>query len=85
MVSLALVIIITCIGTAAAWAQTTCQTVGTTTFCNGPDGSNSTGQKVGDFTYWNGTTRVPDPDGAGTRSVPHNQTCQTIGNVRYCN
>jgi hypothetical protein len=84
MLKLAITIALACVSSAAL-AQTTCQTVGGTTFCNGPNGSNYTGQRVGSTDFWSGTTRVPDPDGFGTRSVPLNRTCQRVGSTTFCN
>lgn len=59
-----------------AHAQTTCQTYGNQTYCNGPGGSSSTAQTYGDQTFIHQT----DPSGR-QRSV----TCQTYGNQTFCN
>jgi hypothetical protein len=67
-----------------AWAQTTCQQIGNQTFCNGPNGSTMTGQRIGTQEFWSGSLGVPSSNG-GTRSVPFNQHCQQIGNQTFCN
>jgi hypothetical protein len=80
MLKLAITITLACVSSAAL-AQTTCQTIGSQTFCNGPNGSNMTGQRIGNFDFYNGTAR--DPNTGQTRTF--NQTCQWIGNMRVCN
>jgi hypothetical protein len=60
----------------AATAQTTCQTYGNQTYCNGPGRSGVTTQTYGNQTFIQQT----DPSGR-QRSV----TCQTYGNQTYCN
>lgn len=60
----------------AATAQTTCQTYGNQTYCNGPGGGSATSQTYGNQTYIQQT----DPSG-NQRSV----TCQTYGNQTFCN
>jgi hypothetical protein len=65
----------------AAMAGSTCQVIGNQTFCTGDNGGSVTGQRIGDFDFYNGTTR--DPNTGQTRTF--NQTCQWVGNMRVCN
>ena len=78
---LAAIILITSTGMALAQ---TCQTIGGMTYCNSNDGSNYTGQHIGNMDYWNGTQKVPEGYG-GTANVPYQKTCQHIGTMTYCN
>ena len=70
---------------APAFAQT-CNQIGSSVQCDGPEGS-YTGNRIGDdTTIWGGTTRVPDFDShGGYRDEPLQKTCNRIGTSVVCN
>jgi hypothetical protein len=63
----------------AAWAGSTCYTIGTTVYCNGTGdnaGASSSGYSIGKNQYYNGQ----DAHGRNW-----SLSCYYIGNTRYCN
>jgi hypothetical protein len=60
------------LGCAAQAQQMTCQNIGGTMYCNGPNGQQTSCQTIGGTTYCNGTNG-------------QQMTCQNIGGTVYCN
>ena len=60
--------------TPAANAYTTCNTIGSQTFCNGSNGSSSF-NRIGGQTFYNGSYNGRSYSGS----------CNTIGTSTYCN